>query len=137
MQIDGAIHRRQTGEPESDGSHRIRELLTSKGGHIFHATRVTVLAWAHRLSSGNLRAVQAIAGHTTPKMTLRYQHAEMDYLAAVADNVSTMIESGTRTRSVPSGREASSPGFFRRSKRVGDPGICVLLDRILRPSIWR
>jgi hypothetical protein len=30
-------------------------------------------------------------------MALRYQRAEMDYLAAVADNVSKTIESGTRT----------------------------------------
>jgi len=37
--------------------------------------------------------VQAIAGHTSPKMALRYQRAEMDYLAAVANNVSEMIES--------------------------------------------
>ena len=48
------------------------------------------------ISSGNLRAVKAIAGHTSPKMALGYQRAEMDYLAAVADNVSKMIESGTR-----------------------------------------
>jgi hypothetical protein len=41
--------------------------------------------------------VQAIAPHTAPKMALRYQRAEMDYLAAGADNVSDMIDSGTRT----------------------------------------
>jgi len=97
MVIDAEIHRQQTGEPESDESQRIRELLTGNGGYIFHGTRVTGLTWAYRLSSGNLRAVQAIAGHTSPKMALRYQRAEIDYLAAVADNVSKMIESGTRT----------------------------------------
>jgi integrase len=96
MVIDAEIHRQQTGEPESDESQRIRELLVGNGGYIFHGTRVTGLTWAYRLSSGNLRAVQAIAGHTSPKMALRYQRAEMDYLAAVADNVSKMIESGTR-----------------------------------------
>ena len=88
---------RQTGEPETNESQRIRELLTGNGGYIFHGTRVTGLTWAYRLSGGNLRAVQAIAGHTSPKMALRYQRAEMDYLAAVADNVSKMIENGTRT----------------------------------------
>ena len=31
-----------------------------------------------------------------PKMALRYQRAEMDYLAAVAGNVSSMIEASTR-----------------------------------------
>ena len=36
--------------------------------------------------------MQAIAGHTSPKMALRYQRAEMDYLAAIAGNVSDMIE---------------------------------------------
>jgi len=97
MVIDAEIHRQQTGEPESDESQRIRELLVGNGGYIFHGTRVTGLTWAYRLSSGNLRAVQAIAGHTSPKMALRYQRAEMDYLAAVADNVSKMIENGTRT----------------------------------------
>jgi integrase len=96
MVMDADIHRQQTGEPESDESQRIRELLVGNGGYIFHGTRVTGLTWAYRLSSGNLRAVQAIAGHTSPKMALRYQRAEMDYLAAVADNVSKMIESGTK-----------------------------------------
>jgi integrase len=94
---DRKSHLRQTGEPETDESLRIRGLLTGNGGYIFHGTRVTGLTWAYRLSSGNLRAVQAIAGHTSPKMALRYQRAEMDYLAAVADNVSKKIESGTRT----------------------------------------
>ena len=35
-------------------------------------------------------------GHTSPKMALRYQRAEMDYLAAVAGNVSAMIEANAR-----------------------------------------
>jgi len=97
MVIDADIHRQQTGEPEGDESQRIRELLVGNGGYIFHGTRVTGLTWAYRLSSGNLRAVQAIAGHTSPKMALRYQRAEIDYLAAVADNISKMIESSART----------------------------------------
>lgn len=92
MQADAELHRAQTGEPESDESQRIRELLTGNGGYIFHGTRVTGLTWTYRLSGGNLRAVQAIAGHTSPKMALRYQRAEMDYLAAIAGNVSEMIE---------------------------------------------
>ena len=92
MERDAEVHRLQTGEPESDESLRIRELLTGNGGYIFHGTRVTALTWAYRLSGGNLRAVQAIAGHTSPKMALRYQRAEMDYLAAIADNVSEMIK---------------------------------------------
>lgn len=96
MELEAECHRRQTGEPESDESQRIRDLLVGNGGYIFHGTRVTGLTWAYRLSSGNLRAVQAIAGHTSPKMALRYQRAEIEYLAAVADNVSKMIESGTR-----------------------------------------
>jgi integrase len=97
MELEAEVHRRQTGEPESDESQRIRDLLVGNGGYIFHGTRVTGLTWAYRLSSGNLRAVQAIAGHTSPKMALRYQRAEIDYLAAVADNVSKMIEAGMRT----------------------------------------
>jgi integrase len=96
MELEAECHRRQTGEPESDESQRIRDLLVGNGGYIFHGTRVTGLTWAYRLSSGNLRAVQAIAGHTSPKMALRYQRAEIDYLAAVADNVSKMIESGKK-----------------------------------------
>lgn len=92
MQATAALVHARTGEPESDESQRIRELLTGHGGYVFHGTRVTGLTWAYRLSGGNLRAVQAIAGHTSPKMALRYQRAEMDYLAAVAANVSTMIE---------------------------------------------
>lgn len=96
IEADAARHFERTGEPESDDSQRIRELLTGRGGYVFHGTRVTGLTWAYRLSGGNLRAVQAIAGHTSPKMALRYQRAEMDYLAAVADNVSTMIESSAR-----------------------------------------
>ena len=36
-------------------------------------------------------------GQTSPKMALGYQRAEIDYPAAVADNVSKMIENGTRT----------------------------------------
>jgi integrase len=91
METDAELHRAQTGEPESDESQRIRELLTSNGGYIFHGTRVTGLTWTYRLSGGNLRAIQAIAGHTSPKMARRYQRAEMDYLAAIADNVSEMI----------------------------------------------
>jgi integrase len=83
-------------DSETDEAQHIRELLTGNGGYIFHGTRVTGLTWTYRLSGGNLRAVQAIAGHTSPKMALRYQRAEIDYLAAVADNVSKMIESGTR-----------------------------------------
>jgi integrase len=93
METEAELHRAQTGESESDESQRNRELLTGQGGYIFHGTRVTGLTWAYRLSGGNLRAVQAIAGHTSPKMALRYQRAEMDYLAAVANNVSEMIES--------------------------------------------
>ena len=93
LEAAAATHRTQTGEPESDESQRIRELLTGNGGYIFHGTRVTGLTWTYRLSGGNLRAVQAIAGHTSSKMALRYQRAEMDYLAAIASNVSDMIES--------------------------------------------
>ena len=48
------------------------------------------------VTGATIRELQAIAGHTSPKMALRYQRAEIDYLAAVADNVSKMIESGTR-----------------------------------------
>lgn len=96
METDAELHRAQTGEPESDESQRIRELLTSNGGYVFHGTRVTGLTWTYRLSGGNLRAVQAIAGHTSPKMALRYQRAEMDYLAAIAGNVSDMIERSTK-----------------------------------------
>lgn len=96
MEADAELHRAQTGEPESDESQRIRELLTSNGGYVFHGTRVTGLTWTYRLSGGNLRAVQAIAGHTSPKMALRYQRAEMDYLAAIAGNVSDMIERSTK-----------------------------------------
>ena len=96
METDAELHRAQTGEPESDESQRIRELLTSNGGYVFHGTRVTGLTWTYRLSGGNLRAVQAIAGHTSPKMALRYQRAEMDYLAAIAGNVSDMIERSAR-----------------------------------------
>ncbi|MBK8463787.1 MAG: tyrosine-type recombinase/integrase [Nigerium sp.] len=96
MEEDAAVHLAQTGEPEGDASQRIRELLTGRGGYVFHGTRVTGLTWAYRLSGGNLRAVQAIAGHTSPKMALRYQRAEMDYLTTVAGNVSAMIEASTR-----------------------------------------
>lgn len=96
MGTDAELRRALTGEPESDESQRIRELLTSNGGYIFHGTRVTGLTWTYRLSGGNLRAVQAIAGHTSPKMALRYQRAEMDYLAAIADNVSQMIEANAK-----------------------------------------
>lgn len=96
LEADAAAHLAQTGEPESDASQRIRELLTGRGGYVFHGTRVTGLTWAYRLSGGNLRAVQAIAGHTSPKMALRYQRAEMDYLTTVAGNVSAMIEASTR-----------------------------------------
>lgn len=97
MEFDAECHRQQTREPESDESQRIRDLLVGNGRYILHGTRVTDLTWAYRLSSGNLRAVQAIAGHTSPRMALRYQRAEIAYLAAVADNVSKMIETGVRT----------------------------------------
>ena len=96
LEEDAARRLEQSGEQESEESQRIRELLTGEGGYVFHGTRVTGLTWAYRLSGGNLRAVQAIAGHTSPKMALRYQRAEMDYLAAVAGNVSSMIEGSTR-----------------------------------------
>ncbi len=92
MEEDAELRRAQSGENETDESQRVRELLTGNGGYIFHGTRVTGLTWTYRLSGGNLRAVQAIAGHTSPKMALRYQRAEMDYLAAIASNVSDMIE---------------------------------------------
>jgi phosphate-selective porin len=96
LEEDAVRRLEQSGEQESEESQRIRELLTGQGGYVFHGTRVTGLTWAYRLSGGNLRAVQAIAGHTSPKMALRYQRAEMDYLAAVAGNVSSMIEASTR-----------------------------------------
>jgi len=92
MEVAAEVRQSETGEPQSEESQRIRELLTGQGGYVFHGTRVTGLTWAYRLSGGNLRAVQAIAGHTSPKMALRYQRAEMDYLAAVADNISSMID---------------------------------------------
>lgn len=57
----------ETGHPESEDSQRIRRLLTGKGGYVFHGTRVTGLTWAYRLSGGNLRAVQAMGGHTSPR----------------------------------------------------------------------
>ncbi|NLH99595.1 MAG: hypothetical protein GX446_08890 [Chthonomonadales bacterium] len=97
METDAELHPMQTGEPESDESQRIRELLTGDGGYIYHGTRVTGLTWTYRLSGGNLRAVQAISGHTSPKMALRYQRAEMDYLAAIAGNVSDMIERSAKS----------------------------------------
>lgn len=80
-----------TGEPESDEAQRVRELLTDQGGYIFHGTRVTGLTWSYRLSGGNLKAVQAIGGHTSSKTALRYQRADVDYLAVIAANVSRMI----------------------------------------------
>lgn len=89
----------RSGRPESEESQRARELLTGRGGYVVHGTRVTGLTWAYRLSGGNLRAVQAMGGHTSPKMALRYQRAELDYLAEVADNVSGMID---RSRAQPS-----------------------------------
>jgi len=98
MEVAAELRQSEPGEPESEESQRIRELLTGQGGYIFHGTRVTGLTWAYRLSGGNLRAVQAIAGHTSPKMALRYQRAEMDYLAAVADNISSMIDTSKSGR---------------------------------------
>ena len=40
-----------------------------------------------------LKAVQPIGGHTSSKTALRYQRADVDYLAAIAENVSALIES--------------------------------------------
>ena len=91
LEADAAAHLAQTGEPESDASQRIRELLTGRGGYVFHGTRVTGLTWAYRLSGGNLRAVQAIAGHTSPKMALRYQRAEQARDAALAAAMSAAL----------------------------------------------
>lgn len=91
---------RLDGRVDDDATMRIREQLTASGGYVFHGTRVTGLTWAYRLSGGNLRAVQAMGGHTSPKMALRYQRAELAYLAEVADNVSGMIE---RAKSRPDG----------------------------------
>ena len=85
-----------TGEPESDEAQRVRELLADHGGYIFHGTRVTGLTWSYRLSGGNLKAVQAIGGHTSSKTALRYQRADVDYLAAIAENVSAMIEGNAK-----------------------------------------
>ncbi|MBN9106177.1 MAG: tyrosine-type recombinase/integrase [Propionibacteriaceae bacterium] len=82
------------GEPETDESQRVRELLTDHGGYIFHGTRVTGLTWSYRLSGGNLKAVQAIGGHTSSKTALRYQRADVDYLAAIAESLSAMTENG-------------------------------------------
>lgn len=50
MEVAAEIHQSETGEPESDESQRIRELLTGQGGYIFHGTGVTGLTWAYRLS---------------------------------------------------------------------------------------
>ena len=52
--------------------------------------------WSYRLSGGNLKAVQAIGGHTSSKTALRYQRADVDYLAAIAENVSAMIEGNAK-----------------------------------------
>lgn len=92
LEIEARQVTAETGRPESEDSQRIRRLLTAKGGYVFHGTRVTGLTWAYRLSGGNLRAVQAMGGHTSPKMALRYQRAELSYLAEVADSVSGMIQ---------------------------------------------
>jgi hypothetical protein len=56
---------RQTGEPETDESQRIRELLTGNGGYIFHGTRVTGLTWAYRLSGGK---PASCTGHRRPHL---------------------------------------------------------------------
>lgn len=71
---------------------RLGVLLGGVLGMRFHGTRVTGLTWSYRLSGGSLKAVQAIGGHTSSKTALRYQRADVDYLAAVAANVSNMIE---------------------------------------------
>lgn len=92
LEAEAAEQVATSGQPESEGSQDIRELLTHQGGYIFHGTRVTGLTWTYRLSGGNLKAVQAVGGHTSPKTALRYQRAEVDYLAAIAENMSTMIE---------------------------------------------
>lgn len=85
------------GQPETEETQRLRELLTDHGGYIFHGTRVTGLTWTYRLSGGNLKAVQAIGGHTSSSKTaLRYQRADIDYLAAIAANVSDLIEHTTK-----------------------------------------
>ena len=44
----------------------------------------------------SLKAVQAIGGHTSSKTALRYQRADVDYLAAIAENVSAMIEGNAK-----------------------------------------
>lgn len=92
MEESAAAVTQQTGEPESDESQRVRHLLTANGGYVFHGTRITGLTWAYRLSGGNLRAVQDMGGHTSSKTALRYQRADIGYLAAIADNVSKAIE---------------------------------------------
>lgn len=96
LEAEAARHNAATGEQESDESQRVRELLTDQGGYIFHGTRVTGLTWTYRLSGGNLKAVQAIGGHTSSKTALRYQRADIDYLAAIAANVSNMIEASAQ-----------------------------------------
>lgn len=92
MEKSASAETAQTGEPESDESQRVRHLLTGNGGYVFHGTRITGLTWAYRLSGGNLRAVQDMGGHTSSKTALRYQRADIGYLAAIADNVSKAIE---------------------------------------------
>lgn len=96
LEAEAAKETAASGQPESEESQNIREPLTDQGGYIFHGTRVTGLTWTYRLSGGNLKAVQAIGGHTSPKTALRYQRAEVDYLAAIAENVSTMIEGSVK-----------------------------------------
>lgn len=102
----------RSGRPESEESQRIREQLTGKGVYVFHGTRVTGLTWAYRLSGGNLRAVQAMGGHTSSKMALRYQRAELEYLNEVADTATDAP--GVVTRRVASGGSASGATTHRR-----------------------
>lgn len=92
LEAEAARVMAETAEPESEESERIRELLTGHGGYIFHGTRATGLTWAYRASGGNLKAVQVLGGLTSAKTLMRYQRAEMDYLATIAGNVSAMIE---------------------------------------------
>jgi hypothetical protein len=74
---------------------RVREPLTGQGGYVFHGTRETGLAWAYRRSGGDLRAVQAMPGHTSPKKC-GTSEAEMDYLTAIADGMSEKIKNSKK-----------------------------------------
>lgn len=98
---DGLLFWRDDGGHVTDTEWRTAWLracnATGVEGVRFHDLRHVGLTYT-AFAGATIRELQAIAGHTTPAMALRYQEVAADHMAEVVKSLDAIISGGTQVR---------------------------------------